>query len=98
MSAAFPHPANDGERLVKLETEMGQVRVDLGRVEGKVDHLAETTATKTDMQALTDALTKFTTACDQKYASKNVERLVYGMVAIVLSAFVAALLKIIGVY
>lgn len=96
MAAIRPNPQNDGERLIGLETEMCEVREDVRNIAKDVKDLQATTATKDDVQKLTDTVKAVAKSSDEKYASKLTERIVYGLVVVACLAVVYAVLQSIG--
>jgi len=65
-----------GERMAKLEQSVSDLKVQLNRIEIKLECLPE--------------------ELDKKYASKLTEKIVYGMIGIVLAAFVTLILIKVG--
>lgn len=85
----------DGERLASMETEMAEVRRDVEAIALDVKSLQRTTATKDDVRDIKTAFDRYVESCDSRYASKLVERIVYGMVALTLVAVFTALLALV---
>ncbi len=81
------YPANDGERLAALEQCMVSIEKSVEDLEHKMD---------SRFDALSDDIKAFVKASDERYAAKQVEKLVYGVVGIVLTAIVYGLLDLLG--
>ena len=88
MSAARAqvHPQNDGERLAALEQSVCNVESQVEKLDAKVDERFDT---------LGEQLVTFIKSADEKYASKLTERIVYGLVSLVLMAVVTALIALV---
>lgn len=81
MSARI-NPQNDGERLTALETCVTNV-------EKQVEHLGDS------IGELRKDIKDFIESADSKYANKLVEKIVYGLVALVLSSVFVALIALV---
>lgn len=88
MSAAKVNPQNDGERLTALEQALCNVEEKVGNLDAKMDE---------KFAELGKQLAGFIASADTKYASKLTERIVYGMVALVLTAVFGALIALVVV-
>lgn len=80
------HPQNDGERLAALEQSVCNVESQVEKLDHKVDERFDT---------LGEQLAAFIKSADEKYASKLTERIVYGLVGLVLAAVVTALIALV---
>ena len=80
------HPQNDGERLAALEQSVCNVESQVEKLDAKVDERFDT---------LGEQLAIFIKSADEKYASKLTERIVYGLVSLVLMAVVTALIALV---
>jgi len=80
------HPQNDGERLAALEQSVCNVESQVEKLDHKVDERFDT---------LGEQLATFIKSADEKYASKLTERIVYGLVSLVLMAVVTALIALV---
>ena len=65
-----------GERMAKLEQSVSDMKIQLNRIETKLEELPK--------------------ELDTKYASKLTEKIVYGMVGIILASFATLILFKIG--
>lgn len=71
-----------GERLAQIETTLEYIK-------------KEQDLNKGDHAEIKKMIKDFTESADKKYASKTTESLVYGLVTLILLAFVGAIIKII---
>jgi len=74
--------ANENEQDIKINS----LEINQQNMAEKIDDLKKTVIT--GFQDLKEDLTCFRNEADRKYASKTTETLVYGMVAIILTAFI----------
>ena len=70
-----------GERIVVVETKLNELDNNIIKLDKKIDNFQE----KFD---------NFTSALDNKYASKLTEKIVYGLVGLILTAFITKMLSL----